>query len=191
MAGGGDWESPVTFIFYIGVGKKIRAYVPLKGNPYNTDTAKAYGNGEEEDEEDWETNGEDEGSLNLDEKNQKKRYKAGTLNTEWPPDGKMMLQDIQDRILEQPDPAVLKPVPKSSLNVGNCIEKLVFYGTGDESYELFRSACGFCYKLVGMGEIEKAVIVYHWAKEMAEFSKTWTEDNCPENLADTENGQWG
>lgn len=40
---GGDWEHPVFFVVYWD-GKKIRAYVPTDGNPWNTDTKEAYGN---------------------------------------------------------------------------------------------------------------------------------------------------
>ncbi len=43
MAAGGDWENPVFFIIYWD-GKKLRAYVPTEGNPWNTDTKMAYGN---------------------------------------------------------------------------------------------------------------------------------------------------
>ena len=42
---GGDWEIPVFFVVYWD-GKKLRAYVPTKGNPWNTDTKQAYGNAE-------------------------------------------------------------------------------------------------------------------------------------------------
>lgn len=45
---GGDWESPVFFIVYLD-GKKLRAYVPKEGNPWNTTTKSAYGNDEESD----------------------------------------------------------------------------------------------------------------------------------------------
>jgi hypothetical protein len=43
MCAGGDWESPVFWICYWD-GKKVRAYVPTEGNPWNTDTKQAYGN---------------------------------------------------------------------------------------------------------------------------------------------------
>lgn len=45
---GGDWEYPVQFIIYWD-GKKLRGYVPTKGNPWNTDTKMAYGNNDEAD----------------------------------------------------------------------------------------------------------------------------------------------
>ena len=38
------------FIIYWD-GKKLRAYVPTDGNPWNTDTKEAYGNDEEKDED--------------------------------------------------------------------------------------------------------------------------------------------
>jgi hypothetical protein len=39
---GGDWEYPVWFCIYWD-GKKLRAYVPTEGNPFNTTTKQAYG----------------------------------------------------------------------------------------------------------------------------------------------------
>jgi len=45
---GGDWESPVFFCIYWD-GRKLRAYVPEKGNLWNTDTNQAYGNDDEAD----------------------------------------------------------------------------------------------------------------------------------------------
>jgi hypothetical protein len=40
---GGDWEIPIFYIIYWD-GKKLRAYIPTEGNPWNTDTKSAYGN---------------------------------------------------------------------------------------------------------------------------------------------------
>lgn len=51
MCAGGDWEAPVYFCLYWD-GKKVRAYVPTEGNPYNRKTKKAWGNGEEEEADD-------------------------------------------------------------------------------------------------------------------------------------------
>lgn len=45
---GGDWEHPVFFLIYWD-GKKLRAYVPTEGNPWNTSTKQAFGNDEEAD----------------------------------------------------------------------------------------------------------------------------------------------
>lgn len=45
---GGDWEYPVHFIVYWD-GKKLRGYVPIEGNPWNTTTKRAYGNDDEAD----------------------------------------------------------------------------------------------------------------------------------------------
>lgn len=49
MCAGGDWEEPVFFIIYWD-GKKMRAYVPTKGNPYNTQEMCAYGNNDSDDD---------------------------------------------------------------------------------------------------------------------------------------------
>jgi len=45
---GGDWQVPVYFIIYWD-GKKLRGYVPTKGNAWNTDSKEAYGDGGESD----------------------------------------------------------------------------------------------------------------------------------------------
>lgn len=49
---GGDWEAPMFFAIYWD-GDKLRAYVPVDGNPWNTDTMQAYGNDEEKDLTNW------------------------------------------------------------------------------------------------------------------------------------------
>lgn len=48
ICAGGDWESPVFFCIYWD-GKKLRGYIPEKGNLWNTDTKQAYGNDDEAD----------------------------------------------------------------------------------------------------------------------------------------------
>jgi hypothetical protein len=72
------------------------------------------------------------------------------------------------------------------------IEATRFYGCGDESYELFCQTCELCYKMYGLGEEDKALILCIWAEEMAEHSKVFMEDYfggldeidvCP--------GEWG
>lgn len=45
---GGDWEHPIFFIIYSD-GLQLRAYIPEKGNVWNTDTKQAFGNDEEAD----------------------------------------------------------------------------------------------------------------------------------------------
>jgi hypothetical protein len=48
VAAGGDWETPVFFCIYWD-GKKLRGYIPEKGNLWNTDTKEAYGNNDKAD----------------------------------------------------------------------------------------------------------------------------------------------
>jgi hypothetical protein len=48
MWGGGDWECAIHFIVYWD-GRRFRAYIPTDGNPWNTDTKRAYGNDAEAD----------------------------------------------------------------------------------------------------------------------------------------------
>ena len=40
---GGDWESSVSFVFYLDPNDKIRAYIPKKGNSYCTKCNTAWG----------------------------------------------------------------------------------------------------------------------------------------------------
>jgi hypothetical protein len=42
-AAGGDWETPLFFMIYWN-GKALRGYIPLYGNPWNTENNEAYGN---------------------------------------------------------------------------------------------------------------------------------------------------
>jgi hypothetical protein len=85
--GGGDWESPVFFVIYWD-GKKIRAYIPTDGNPWNTDEKCAYGNCDKKDQE-----------------NIKKRFPSpgGYRGYAEPPEfnAALMLADIKGRILPQ------------------------------------------------------------------------------------------
>ena len=48
VCAGGDWEIPVFFCIYWD-GKKLRGYIPEKGNMYNITTKQAYGNDNEAD----------------------------------------------------------------------------------------------------------------------------------------------
>lgn len=45
---GGDWEVPVFWLVYWD-GRKLRAYIPKEGNPWNATTSRAYGNDDEAD----------------------------------------------------------------------------------------------------------------------------------------------
>ena len=47
---GGDWESPVHFVLYIDPKNKLRCYIPREGNPYNKEYMQAYGNNDEDDD---------------------------------------------------------------------------------------------------------------------------------------------
>jgi radical SAM superfamily enzyme len=71
------------------------------------------------------------------------------------------------------------------------IEALVFYCPNNESGELFRATCSFCYQMNGHGPVDKAEILYQWAKEMAEDSKKWVTEEGEIEDAETENGIWG
>lgn len=175
MTSGGDWEHPVFFIVYWD-GKKLRGYVPTEGNPWNTDTKQAYGNDEE-----------------ADLKNARKRWPDcpedldGWFDFDW----KAIEKDIRERIRPVSEKGPSKSNPKP-LTMQQRIEALTFYNPNDEAGELFAKACSFCYALTGLGEDEKAEVVYSWAKEMAEESEKWSKEELGDEWDwEKTKGHWG
>ena len=51
---GGDWESPLAFVLYLGQKGELRGYIPEDGNAYNKKEKAAYGNND--DDPSWEDN---------------------------------------------------------------------------------------------------------------------------------------
>jgi len=47
---GGDWEWPISIFFYSD-GKNVRAYIPKDGNTWNTKTKMAWGNADEDEDD--------------------------------------------------------------------------------------------------------------------------------------------
>lgn len=156
---GGDWEYPVTFIVYWD-GKRLRGYVPMNGNPWNTDTKEAFGN-----------------NKNADLKNARKRWPDCPLDdsllfSNFDSNDAEMLKDIESRIL----PVNFKKTALKSLP--NRANELVYYGDCDEGTELFVATLQLCYKMYGLNDNNKAEILYEWAKEQADISKEWAEAEC-------------
>lgn len=179
MEAGGDWEYPVFFIIYWD-GKKLRGYVPMEGNPWNTTTKQAYGNDED-----------------ADGKNAHKRWPdkfdgsplddSGCFDT----DEKAIEADIKARILPQPaglKPTVRKTIYKKPKSLQERVEALVYYGDCDEGTELFQQTLSLCYNMSGLGQNEQAETLYQWAKDMAEASK---EDAEQYGETNTIKGYWG
>lgn len=188
IAAGGDWEHPVFFIVYWD-GKKLRGYVPTEGNPWNTDTKSAYGNDDE-----------------ADAKNAHKRwpdlYDGSEIDTgdfEFNPE--LIRKDITERITpkvkaksapkNQPALPVARTVPvsqslSSARTLQERIESLIYFGIGDEAFELFQQTCSLCYSMHGLGVVGKAEILCSWAEEMAYESKSYAEPD-----AETGKGIWG
>jgi hypothetical protein len=125
ISAGGDWEYPIFFCIYFD-GKKLRAYIPEKGNTWNTDTKKAYGN-----------------DTVADLKNARKRWPV-----QYPPDLEVdededvepigntdeMAKDIMDRIVRKTEPPK-NVVVKLTLEPGggwdkNAIETLIKASNG-------------------------------------------------------------
>lgn len=105
-AAGGDWQHPVYGIIYWD-GERLRAYVPTDGNPYNTDTNRAYGDGDKN---------------NADFKNAKKRwpeyYKDKTADDFDPHDlefdAALIDADVRARVLPR---RAARPVTPSGLTL--------------------------------------------------------------------------
>lgn len=181
MSSGGHWETPVFFVVYWD-GKKLRVYVPTKGNPWNTKTKEAYGNDENSDIED----------SSLREKKGLQGYPESV------PVWKLVKEDIEKHFLpssQEKTKRVIKVKNKElplfkERSLQERVEELTFYGTGDEAYELFEAGCSFCYKLFGLGWTTEAEIVYIWLKEMAICSVLDAKENGQENETDFAKGRW-
>ena len=177
MAAGGDWEHPVYFVVYWD-GKRLRGYVPTAGNPWNTTTKKAYGN-----------------DAKADLANAKKRWPDSYAFCEEvePSDFDFSPVVIKEDLENRFSPAVGVPHPILPKDAQAKIESCVYYGTGDEGYELFQQAWGFAYSLCGVGMSDKAETVADWATEMAAASKTWwlEDGNRADDLSDSAKGHWG
>lgn len=172
MSAGGDWEFPVFFVVYYD-GKKLRAYVPRHGNPWNSTTKQAYGN-----------------DVDADLADAKKRWplefrgaesvEADDFEYDW---AKIRV-DVEKRlkvVSKRPPKSVRAKMPHAER-----IESLTYYGTGDEGYELFREACSFCYSLDSLGMTKEAKVVCGWAEEMA-----WASEEDSDDETDQAKGYYG
>lgn len=169
FAAGGDWEMPVFGIMYFD-GKSLRIYIPEQGNVYNTDTKQAYGNDEVAD------------AKNIEKLYDIKCHSVDFLDIlDGVPDSNKIVEDIKKRITikESKVKSVNKPISER-------INELKYYGTGDEGIELFRATCSLCYQMNGLGTKEQVETLYKWAKEHADASLAWADED-PE---DFEYGNW-
>lgn len=180
----GDWEYPVAIVLYWD-GKKIRGYVPMEGNPWNTTTKQAYGNDED-----------------ADGKNAHKRwpdiFDGSPLDDsgEFDANDDEMLKDIVARILPSPKGLPINTKAVLTAHLGKLkktleqrVKELKYYAPGDEASELFEQTLALCYSMSGLGDTEKAEELYKWAVEMAEASYKYAEED--DRLDDFINGQWG
>jgi hypothetical protein len=71
------------------------------------------------------------------------------------------------------------------------IERLKFYGTGDEAYELFQHTCYLCYRMHGEGPDDWANTLCEWAEVMAKESFEFQSTECPDEMDDFEMGRFG
>lgn len=176
ISAGGDWEHPVFFCVYWD-GKKLRAYIPTDGNPWNTDTKQAYGNDEV-----------------ADLRNARRRWPSLFKDAdEIEPDDfdydcEAIERDIMNHIVIKGGQKAKKQ--EKSRTLEQRIEALTFYGTGDEAYELFQATCTLSYKLYGLNMADKAEVACQWAEEMAHDSAIWVA-NTSFGPSETAKGYWG
>lgn len=76
------------------------------------------------------------------------------------------------------------------MSIRERIERLKFYGTGDEAYELFQLTCSLCYRMHGEGPDEWAETLCKWAEEMAQESFEFQAEECPGEMDDFEMGEF-
>ena len=75
---------------------------------------------------------------------------------------------------------------KSKKLLSERVKDLIYYGDCDEGTELFQQMCRLAYSFVGLGMNDEAEVVYKWAKEHAEESEKWAEED-----SGTVKGYWG
>jgi hypothetical protein len=90
---------------------------------------------------------------------------------------------LAERILLFLDTKFLPALPER-------VEALKYYGAGGEGGELFRSTCGLCCRMYGMGQCDWAEKLYSWAADLAAESKSDQEDERPGEMDDFERGVW-
>lgn len=70
-----------------------------------------------------------------------------------------------------------KKVQEAPKTMYERLKELKFFCPGDEASELFTMTCGLAYKMYGLGETQKAEMLFEWAKEQAVSSRKWCEEN--------------
>lgn len=100
---GGDWEFPVYFAVYWD-GKKLRAYIPREGNPWNTQTKRAFGNDDEADLRNARQRWPDYFTESFDD------VVSDCLDF----DPKAILKDIRERLLPRPETDSRKPTDRTT-----------------------------------------------------------------------------
>lgn len=178
-AAGGDWEHPVFFCLYWD-GKKLRAYIPTEGNPWNTTNNLAYGNDSKSDFKNCHKRWPDK--YPIDEDDPEGAYFEIDNHSF---DEDQIKKDILKRITIAAPKATVDPSKKT---LRQRIEGLTFYGCGDEAYELFQATTSLCYQMSGLGEPEKAEKLCEWAEELAKASENHKSEDDED---DKESGRWG
>lgn len=171
---GGDWECPVYFIVYFD-GKRLRGYVPEDGNTFCKRGGKKFAYGNEDTEADdapaWDA----------------AKLLADIESRITVDDGKPSGAKGKTQVAKPSMPEKTERKPPEEVILG-----LVFYGCGDEAYELWRDECILCNRLWGLNYEERAYQVLEWIIEDAKRSKEWCEKEYGSlDNADSERGVWG
>ncbi len=66
----------------------------------------------------------------------------------------------------------VKETPKSMYER---LKELKFYHPDDEAGEMFQTTCRLAYQMYGFGDSTKAEMLYEWAKDQAQGSREWCE----------------
>jgi hypothetical protein len=125
VCAGGDWGTPVFFCIYWD-GKKLRGYIPEKGNIYNTTTKEAYGNDDDADLKDLRKRFPDDPNLKDD------KFDVSNYCDEW--DVEAMEKDIMERIVKKE----LDKPKKDSKTLNQLINALATYSADELLDELRR-----------------------------------------------------
>jgi hypothetical protein len=168
LAAGGDWEHPVFFIAYWD-GRRLRGYVPTRGNPWNTRTRKAYGNDDAADRIDAARRWPERRLLDP-----AVEFDAADLDF----DPAAIAADIRGHLLPRDQAPAMKrgraDEAQRALSLyelrARRVGSLVYHGADDEGAELFDATCRLCYRMSGLGEDDRAEVLCAWAEDMARAS---------------------
>jgi alpha/beta superfamily hydrolase len=85
---------------------------------------------------------------------------------------KFNTQDLQNEI----EKSHVEQIKADHFYLSKVVENLKYYWGEDEGTELFVQTCRLAYMMYGIGETWQAVLLVSWAKQQAEESENYKED---------------